>query len=303
MTGPLRVLIAPAPQPGLAQAVDRAGATPVEDHRGADVLLWTGSAEQFDEDLLGSGIRWVQLPSAGVEQWQKIIERWPAVVWSSAAGAYSAQVAEHAVALLLACSHNLASQARHDGWHRLEYRPLRGSRLTLLGAGGVGQAVIELLRPFGLQVTAVNRTGVPVAGASRTLALADWPSWAETDHLVASLPSTHVTDGAVGVEQLGRLHSESVVVNVGRGSALDQDAALASVSEGRIGWLGLDVTQPEPLPVGHPLWRSPRVLITSHSANPRAVRFASLADRVQANLELFQAGRSPQSVVGAATGY
>jgi phosphoglycerate dehydrogenase-like enzyme len=285
MSGPA-VFVGPVEQDGLTDAVRRGGGTVVPRVRDAEVLVWTGGSLA---GVLHPGVRWVQLPAAGVETWLPDVDA--GRVWTSAAGAYAEQVAEHAVALLLACTHQLHRHAAATSWQRRSYRPVAGSRVTVLGAGGTGGRVTRLLGALGARVVAVTRDGRPVDGAERAATLADVAVWTDTDHVVAVLPSTPATRHVLDAATLARLTPASCVVNVGRGDAVDLPALLAALDAGRPGAAGLDVTDPEPLPDGHPAWAHPDVLVTAHSANPPDVLARGLAARVEENVRRWAAGR------------
>ena len=286
-----RVHVGPDPDEPLLAAVRRGGGRPVPRAADADALVWTGGDAGALARLLHPGIGWVQLPSAGVERELAAGLVDGSRVWTSAAGAYAGQVAEHAVALLLGCVHRLHRHARAQGWQRQPYRPLTASTVSVLGAGGTGARIAGLLAALGTRVVAVTRDGRAVPGAARGATLADVAAWTGADHVVAVLPSTPATRGVLGADTLARLPAHGCVVNVGRGDAVDLAALLALLDAGRLGAAGLDVTDPEPLPAGHPAWTHPGVLVTSHSANPPEALARSLADRVAENVRRRGDGR------------
>ncbi|TQF73703.1 hydroxyacid dehydrogenase [Rhodococcus spelaei] len=276
---------------------------------GAHGLIWAAEPDRFPDDLPES-IRWVQLYSAGVEQWfaSGVIERHPEVVFTSAAGAFSATVAEHALALLLAGVRALPEQWSTTTWRQDEFfgkvGTLRGSRVAIVGAGGIGRALIPMLAAVGARVVAVNRSGVAVPGAEETLP-ADRTDeiWDRVDHVVIAAPATAATRHLVGAEQLSRLRPHSWVVNVARGSLVDTDALVTALRDRTIGGAGLDVTDPEPLPDGHPLWSLPNAVVTPHCSNPPAVRPAAFADHVARNVARFAAGERLNAVIDPVAGY
>jgi phosphoglycerate dehydrogenase-like enzyme len=296
--GAPRVHVGPRPNPALAEAVRRGGGS-VAAPEDAEALVWTGGGSDELAAALRPGIRWVQLPAAGVERWLPAVDS--SRSWTSAAGAYAPQVAEHAVALLLACAHRLHEHARTTTWTHRTYVPLDGATVTVLGAGGIGRRVVSLLGALGSEVVAVTRDGRPVEGAARSATLDS--DWTRTDHVVAVLPSTPATRGVLGAATLGRLRPHSCVVNVGRGDAIDLTALLSLLDAGRLGAAGLDVTDPEPLPDDHPAWTHPGVLVTSHSANPAEVLARALAARVEDNVRRFAAGDPLLGPIDPARGY
>ncbi|MGW0040433.1 D-isomer specific 2-hydroxyacid dehydrogenase family protein [Rhodococcus sp. NPDC003348] len=305
---PVPVALGPHADPALMDAIVRAGGqwSPME---GARALVWDAGPERFPETLPES-IRWVQLYSAGVEEWfaAGIIARHPGVEWTSAAGAFAATVAEHALTLLLAGVRSLPDQITATSWRQQEFfgrvGTLRGSRVGILGAGGIGRALVPMLTAVGATVVAVNRSGTPVPGAEVTLpAERTDEMWSQVDHVVIAAPATADTRHLVGAEQLRRLGPRSWVINVARGSLVDTDALVTALRDGTIGGAGLDVTDPEPLPDGHPLWALPNAIITPHCSNPPAVRPPAFAEHVAANVARFAGGEPLVARIDPSTGY
>jgi D-2-hydroxyacid dehydrogenase (NADP+) len=293
--------IGPSEDAKLAAAV-RAGGADVAPLEGADAVVWFGGPGELPE--LPASVRWVQLPAAGVESWLERVRSAPEVTWTSAAGAYATDVAEHALALLLAGVRGLARYARAASWDPQDDRLLEGSEVAIVGAGGIGRALIELLRPHDVEILAVTRRGIDVAGADRTLGAERLPDvWGMADHFVIGAPATDATRRLVGAGELARMKPHSWIVNIARGSLIDTDALVAALQEERIGGAALDVTDPEPLPDGHPLWSSPRAIITPHVANPYSAQMRKLGERVRENVARFAAGEPLLAPVEQDRGY
>ena len=293
----------------LADAIVRGGGKPAPTAE-AEGLVWGGNdPAEFPADLPTS-IRWVQLPSAGVEHWfaAGIVQRHPDVVWTSAAGAFAATVAEHAFMLLLAGVRALPEHLAATSWRQREFfdrvGTLRGARVAIIGAGGIGRTLVPMLASVGATVIAVNRSGRPVDGAAETL-----PSdrvdevYPRVDHVVVAAPATDATRHLIGREQLARLGSHSWVINVARGSLVDTDTLVDALRDNTIGGAGLDVTDPEPLPDGHPLWTLPNVIITPHDSNPPSVRVTAYAAHVTENVRRFVAGEALTARIDPGVGY
>jgi phosphoglycerate dehydrogenase-like enzyme len=294
--------VGPGEQPELEQAVQTAGGTLVSLAQ-ADGVVWAGSKPDSLPDLPRS-VRWVQLPSAGVEPWMQRIAATPQVTFTSAAGAYAPQVAEHALALLLAGVRGIVASARSRTWEIPEHRTLSGATVAIVGAGGIGRALIEQLRPFGVEVLAVTRGGHDVPGASRTFAAGQLGEvWSAADHFVIAAPATGATRHLVGAAELAAMRPHSWLVNVARGSLIDTGALVDALRERRIGGAALDVTDPEPLPDGHPLWELENALITPHVANPESALTRQLARRVRENVERLASGEALIAQVDAERGY
>jgi D-3-phosphoglycerate dehydrogenase len=294
--------VGPGEQAELARAVESAGGS-VTPLASADGVVWAGTGPDSLPELPRS-VRWVQLPSAGVEPWMRRIADTPQVTFTSAAGAYAPQVAEHALALLLAGVRGIAAAARTQTWEIPPHRTLAGSTVAIVGAGGIGRALIEQLAPHAVEVIAVTRRGHDVPGAARTLA-ADAVSeiWGAADHFVIAAPATGATRHLVGARELAAMRRHAWIVNIARGSLIDTDALVAALREGRIGGAALDVTDPEPLPDGHPLWTLPNALVTPHIANPEAALTRQLAERVRENVARLAAGEALIAPIDAERGY
>ncbi|WP_433599070.1 D-isomer specific 2-hydroxyacid dehydrogenase family protein [Nocardia sp. CA-135953] len=312
---PVPVAIGPStPAPTLLRkAVVEGGAT-VADLPQARALIWAGGPGEFPDELPPS-VEWVQLPAAGVEDWftAGILARHPEVRFTSAAGAFAASVAEHALMLLLAGVRYLPEHLRAGSWRQYDFFPhvgtLHGKTVTIVGAGGIGRALIPMLVPLGAHIIAVNRSGRPVTGPGIPDTVETLPAehlariWPRTDHVVIAAPATPETKHLVGAEELARLKPSSWVINVARGSLIDTDALVAALASGAIAGAGLDVTDPEPLPDGHPLWVLPNAIVTPHDSNPPQLRLAAFADHVGANVQRFTTGRDLLAPIDIKRGY
>ena len=297
------VWIGPGEDPRVTDAVLRSDGRLVEPNQ-AEAVVWLNPRPGGLDAVLHQGVRWVQLPLAGVEAWigDPVLTSGP--LFTSARGAYAKAVAEHALALLLAGSRRLADAARSTSWNRPDTRMLTGAGVVVIGAGGIGIELIRYLAPFECRITAVNRSGDPVEGADETLPVSRLDeACGRGDYLVVAAPATPATNALIGADQLARMSPEAWLVNIARGSLIDTEALTAALAAGRIGGAALDVTEPEPLPAGHPLWTEPRCLITSHSANPTAARLQALADRVAENLARYARGDELIGVIDPEAGF
>ncbi|WP_337060659.1 D-isomer specific 2-hydroxyacid dehydrogenase family protein [Kineococcus sp. G2] len=297
--------IGPHESARLVAAVERGGGEVVA-LADAEAVVVDGGHGELPQ--LPSSVRWVQLPAAGIESWVSSGVLDTSRTWTSAAGAYSRAVAEGAVALLLAGVRGIGVAARRTSWDTAALdgaqSTLHGATVAIVGAGGIGRAVIPALTGLGAQVLAVTRRGLAVEGAARTLP-ADRvdEAFAAADHVVLAAPATTQTRALVGAEQLEALGGQGWLVNVARGSLVDTDALVAALERSTIAGAALDVTDPEPLPDGHPLWTQPRCIITPHCTNPTALRSAAYAQRVQENVRRFAAGEDLLGRVDLQAGY
>ncbi|MFB4282824.1 D-isomer specific 2-hydroxyacid dehydrogenase family protein [Nonomuraea sp. MTCD27] len=297
------VHVGPEPVPVLIDAVRRAGGRVVPLAE-AEAIVYYGSDDPAEvRSMLHEGIRWVQLPHAGVERWADagVITEHP--VFTAATGSYGPAVAEHALALMLAAARGLHRAARATTWGPNTSRVFAGSTVAIVGCGGIGRALIRMLEPFGCTVVAVSDSG-DVPGAAKVLPRARYrEALPGADYVVVSAPATPGTRGMFGTREFELMGTDAWLVNVARGGLVVTGDLVAALRAGDIGGAALDVTDPEPLPAGHPLWELDNVLITPHSANPRPAYWRGLAERVTANVHRFRDGLPLEGVVTPARGF
>jgi len=292
--------------PLLAAAVVAGGGRPVAlDDADAVGLVWTDFLEPAalaGQLAAAPAIRWVQLPVAGVEAFRDLFA--DGRLWTCAKGAYAEPVAEHALALGLAGLRRLPTRARATEWGAPAGTSLVEGRVTVLGGGGITEALLALLAPFRVEVTVVRRSARPLAGATRVLgpdglhlALAD------AQLVVLALALTPETVGIMGAAELAAMATDAWLVNVARGPHVVTDDLVAALRAGTIGGAALDVTDPEPLPPGHPLWELDNCLITPHVADTWAMAEPLLARRVGDNVARYRAGTPLVGVVDPELGY
>lgn len=209
--------------------------------------------------------------------------------------------ADQAVTLILASLRQIprfAGQQRRREWSHVRTESLDGKRILLVGYGAIGAAIHVRVVPFGAVVTRVSRT--PCDGV---FGLPDLPALAASaDILVACIALHPATRGLIGKEVLASLPDGALVVNVARGPVVDAAALTAELQAGRLR-AALDVTDPEPLPAGHPLWSLPNCIITPHTANTQAMAEPYLRARVRENVARFGRGEPLVGPVDARLGY
>ena len=299
-----RIALAPADAPTwLADAIRDGGGTLVEPAE-ADGLVWFGpfAPEDLGPLLDASPARWVQLPWAGVEPYLGMLT--PDRVWTCGKGVYAEATAEHALLLALAMLRDLPRRVEARTWEARSGRSLYDARVTILGGGGIGESLLRLLAPFRCEVTVVRRHVSPMPGAARVVGPDDLhDALAGADVVILALPLTSDTAGVIAAAELKVMGGEAVLVNVARGGHVVTDDLVDALRDGTIAAAALDVTDPEPLPDGHPLWTEPRCLITPHTANtPEMVR-PSIEERIRENVRRFGAGEPLVGVVDLELGY
>ena len=224
------------------------------------VPVYMGPRDSFELIAQMSNLEVVQLLTVGVDAALEYVPEH--VSLCNAVGVHDASTAELAVALVLASLRGIDDFARampHGEWIHDRRSSLVDRNVLIIGAGGVGQAIAHRLIPFGTEVTLVarsQRTGV--------VASSELPSLLpEADIVVLAVPLNMHTSGLVDDSFLSRMREGSLLVNVARGGVVDTQALVRHAQQGRIR-AALDVTDPEPLPPEHPLWRIPGVLISPH---------------------------------------
>ena len=264
-----------------------------------DVELWVPHyatrADVIDRGHLLRGLRVVQLQSAGYDG---VANRLPdGITLCNATGVHDDATAEHAVGLALASLRGIPEAVRNHGhWSSDKMRrSLADSRVLIIGYGSIGRALAERLLPMKTSITAVATRERDDDLVGRVRTIADLPDLLpEQDVVVVLVPLTDATRGLLDDDALALLPDGALVVNVARGPVLDTEAVLAHAGRLRF---ALDVTDPEPLPDGHPLWNAPEVLITPHVAGGTTAMLPRVSALVRDQLRRMVAGEPLANVV------
>jgi phosphoglycerate dehydrogenase-like enzyme len=301
------VAVGPDRREFAVRAILAGGGVPADVNGRADALVWLEP-----RDIAGlraalaaaTAARWVQLPFAGIEAVAAAGLLDPGRVWTSAKGAYAEPVAEHALMLALAGLRLMRRRIGARSWGEAAGESLFDQPVTILGGGGIAAVLLRLLEPFRVPATVVRRQPRPVPGAAQVLA---------TDRLHQALSGARVvflalaltpeTERIIGRAELELMDGDAWLVNVARGRHVDTGALVAALRDGVIGGAALDVTDPEPLPDGHPLWDEERCIITPHTADTMEMIERMLARRISENVARFAAGEPLVGVVDPAAGY
>lgn len=303
-----RVALAPSGVRGwLADSIRDGGGEVVEPHE-AEVLVWAepAQADRLGELLRGAagGVTWVQLPWAGIEPYVDVVRAEAARIWTCGKGVYAEPVAEHALALLLGGLRGLDRYVPATTWTAPHGTNLLGAKVVVLGGGGITTSLLRLLEPFRCEVTVVRRRPEPMAGASRVVGVEQLDDvLTDAIAVVLALALTPDTTGIIAAPQLDRMSERGWLVNVARGAHVVTDDLVAALHAGTIGGAALDVTHPEPLPDGHPLWSAPRCIITPHVGNTPEMAVPLLAARITDNVRRWAGGEPLVGVVDPALGY
>jgi len=268
----------------------------------------------FPRDLLPKArrLRWYQQWGAGAD-W---LLRQPEVakmdfILTNASGVHAIPISEHIVAFMLAFTRNLhqaiRAQAKHQ-WHRMareEMDELAGKTMVLVGGGAIGERTAYLAQALGMRVLGVRRhpeVGHPAIaamyGADQLMAVLPL-----ADFLVLTIPLTRETRHMIGEAELRAMKRSAIIINIGRGGTIDEQALIRALQEGWIAGAGLDVFEREPLPADSPLWDMPNVIITSHYSG-RTPRYLERGMEIFLdNLRRYRAGEPLRNVVDKKLGY
>jgi phosphoglycerate dehydrogenase-like enzyme len=202
----------------------------------------------------------------------------------------------------------LHEHARRTSWwppdRPNDSRRLAGRTVLIVGTGGIGQALAKMLQPLDAKVIAVNRSGAPMHGAVLTGTTDALPDLVpDADFIVLAPALTPETRHMIDARLLTHMKTDAWIVNVGRGALIDTDALVDALRARTIAGAALDVTDPEPLPEGHPLWSMDNVIITSHTANTARMAMPELAAMIKENVARFARGDELVGLVDPALGY
>jgi len=225
-----------------------------------------------------------------------------------AAHIHAEPIAEHLFAMLLYFTRRLPVARRLQAEHHWggcgPLDTLTGKTLGLLGVGAIGRRAAELGAAFGMRVLGMRRTGAPAPYIARMFTPEEKAEMLPLcDVLMLTLPLTPRTRGFLGPAEFALLKPGALLFNTGRGKTVDTSALLAALESGRLAGAGLDVTDPEPLPPGHPLWDAPNTLITPHTSGSQPETMRIVGELFLANLRHYLAGEELEGVVDKEEGY
>jgi phosphoglycerate dehydrogenase-like enzyme len=286
---PPRIALAPEGAPEWLQTAIIEGGGHLVPLDKAEGLIWANPRDPAGlADALHDApdLRWIQLPFAGVEEYVHLID--DERLWTCGKGVYAEPVAELALTLAVSGLRGLGTYARADKWEAPQGRNLLGGRVTILGGGGITESLLRLLQPYDCHVTVVRNRVQPMDGADDVL---------EADRYCDALPGADVvflalaltpeTSGIISADELSLMEPYAWLINVARGAHVVTDDLVVALRRGTIGGAGLDVTDPEPLPPGHPLFSLPNCFITPHVGNTPDMAKPLLAARITANVRRF----------------
>jgi len=279
----------------------------------ADIYVgWSLRAQQL---AAAPKLKWLHSTAAGVAQLMYPELRSSGIVVTNASGVHAITIAEHVLGLLLALARRFPSALRHqaarhwgqqDIWNEpIRPRELRGATLLVVGLGAIGREVARLARGIGMRVEAVTRSGrpapeladrvVPATGLDALLPSADF--------VVLAAPETAETRGLMDARRLACMKPSAYLINVARGSLIDESALAAALSERRIAGAALDVASEEPLPASSPLWPLENCFLTPHLSGASDLLWERQAELLLDNLDRWFSGLELRNRVDFARGY
>ena len=303
-----KIALEPKQFPAYLDAITSSGGEVVP--LGADVraLVWTDYSRP---DLLATvldenpQLSWVQLPFAGVDAFHSILQR--DVVFTSAKRSYSEPVAEHALMLMMASGRILKSRSLAKSWGKKHAESLYDSKVVIVGGGGIAQELVRQLEVFRSKVVIVRkRVNEPFEHSpfSRTVEFEVLDKeLTDAKFVVLACALTPETRFLFNDERFELMSKDAYLVNVARGEVVDQDALHRALSQSKLAGAAIDVTYPEPLPAGHPLWELENLIITPHTADTMQIVIELFANRLRENVNAWLTGKPLVGVVDKELGY
>lgn len=280
-----------------------------------DTDIFIGSSLRPDQFRIAQELKWVHSTAAGVSQLMYPELRESGIVLTNPSGIFSPPMAEHTIGLMVALARNFPDSVRFQEraqWGQQQISgalgpltELNGQLLLIVGYGSIGRELARRARAFDMRVWGVNRSGegdgahvekiVPVAQLDSVLP--------EADYVVIAAPETHETQHLIGAAQIARMKRGARLINVGRGSLVDEAALICALETGALRGAALDVTATEPLPADSPLWKTRNLFITPHTSGVSDRLWQKETALLMDLLERWFDGRELFNVVDFSRGY
>ena len=257
-------------------------------------------------------LRWCHSANAGIEAFLRTgIFDSGEVLLTNSSGAYGRAISEYVIMAALMLVKRMPRYREvidERGWtHSLPIRSVAGSRVVVAGTGDLGSSIAERFRALGASsIIGFNRSGREAGGFDRTFSVSHIDEYLpHTDILVLCMPGTPDTEGLLDAGRIALLPESAYVINVGRGSAIDQDALIEALNEGRLAGAALDVVYPEPLPADHPLWTARNCIVTPHMSGDMGLQYTidKTVEIFITNLKKYAAGKDLANRVSVKNGY
>jgi phosphoglycerate dehydrogenase-like enzyme len=243
-----------------------------------DTDIFVGYSLRAEQLTAARKLKWIHSTAAGVAQLMYPELRDSGIVVTNPSGIFSVPMAEHTTGLLLALARNfpdsvrqqdLAHWSQQELWDKPQHLiELNGQVLLIVGFGSIGREVAKRARAFDMRVWGVTRSGTgDLTNSEKIIAAKDLhEALPDADFVLIAAPETAETRPLIGAPQIAQMKRGARLINVGRGSLLDEAPLIQALKSGALGGAALDVTRVEPLPVESPLWKTPNLMITPHTS-------------------------------------
>ena len=257
------------------------------------VAPYMGGRKALEYVPMMTNLEILQVPNAGYDDALEFLR--PGMVLCNARGVHDASTAELAVALAISSRRGFYdfARAQHAGkWEPKRYQSFNDSKIGIIGAGSIAHTLASYIAPYDVEITFFSRSGLD--GAVKISELDSHLPHLDIVFLV--LPLNAESKHLINAARLAKMKDGAVLVNVGRGAIVDTDALIAELNSGRI-FAGLDVTDPEPLPEGHPLWSAKNLVLSPHVGG-NSTAFESRAKKfIENQMDLISRGQEPGNIV------
>ena len=280
-----------------------------------DTDIFVGYSLRAEQLTAARKLKWIHSTAAGVAQLMYPELRDSGIVVTNPSGIFSVPMAEHTMGLLLALARNfpdsvrqqdLAHWSQQELWDKPQHlTELNGQVLLIVGFGSIGREVAKRARAFDMRVWGVTRSGKgDLTYAEKILAVKDLhEALPEADFVLIAAPETAETRHLIGAEQIAKMRRGARLINVGRGSLLDETALIQALKSGALGGAALDVTRVEPLSAESSLWKTPNLMITPHTSGVSDRLWHRQTAILMELLERWFDGRELFNLVDFARGY
>jgi phosphoglycerate dehydrogenase-like enzyme len=256
-------------------------------------------------------LRWVQAGTAGVDHLLRFDLSSRGVIITNSSGAHGDPISELILSHMLAFATGLNKAIRAQSERRYVQKEINrtkfelvGQTLCVVGLGDIGGTLARKAAALGMHVIGVRRSTRPIEGVSQIYTNAQLhTALAQADHVALCLPLTNHTRHFIGANELRAMRPTAYIYNVGRGASIDEAALVEALKSGVIAGAGLDVTDPEPVPLDSPLWEMPNVILSQHTSGMSPHNANRVTELFAANLRRYLADEPLQQLIDPARGY
>jgi len=280
-----------------------------------DAHIFVGASLRPEQFAHAKQLKWIHSTAAGVSQLMYPELRNSGVIVTNPSGIFSPPMAEHTMGMILALARNFpdtvrfqdaAKWAQQDLWDKPQHlSEVNGRLLLIVGYGSIGRELAKRAQAFGMRIWGVTRSGKGDTTYAERIQPASELHQAlpHADYIVIAAPDTPETKHLIGAEQIARIKRGARLINIGRGSLLDEAALMAALQSGQLSGAALDVTTPEPLPSDSALWKAPNLFITPHTSGVSDRLWQRETELLLRLLDEWFAGKELSSRVDLSRGY